>query len=362
MAVVSELPGSAGEFLASLLTKGLAKGVMALRRLPGSQRVAYSLVTKPEEALECDPLFPSMPANGGKAVSRLTLRGAVDRPVAVMMRPCEMRALVELVKLEQAHVENLILIGVVCGGVLPNRSFQAEERVDSLVEGYWNSLSKGEQPQGVRPVCEACESFVPQGVDLCWVQNGPDNGWLEATSEKGEEILKGLELKELGKDPDEGWIEALKEKRLAAREKLLASTKESVSGIENLVKVFGKCIACHACSHVCPICYCKDCFFESATFEYEPASYERRLEKKGTIRMPMDTVLFHLGRMTHMATSCVGCGMCEDSCPTRIPVAQVFKTVGADLQELFEYLPGRSLQEPLPLTTFREEEFHQIEE
>ncbi len=361
MAVVSELPGSAGEFLAALLSKGLARGVMALRRLPGSQRVAYSLVTRPEEALECDPLFPSMPANGGKAVSRLTLKGAVDRPVVVMMRPCEMRALVELVKLEQAQLENLILVGVACGGVFPNRSFQAEDRVDSMLDAYWSALSKGEQPQGVRPVCAACESFLPQGVDLCWVQSAPGNGWIEATSEKGEELLRGLEVSESSPGPRD-WIDRLKEQRLSARQRLLDETKAMVSGIENLVATFGRCIGCHACSHVCPICYCKDCFFESATFDYEPVSYERRIEKKGTIRMPMDTVLFHLGRMTHMATSCVGCGMCEDSCPTGIPVAQVFKTVAADLQELLEYLPGRSLQEPLPLTTYREDEFHQIEE
>ncbi len=362
MAVVSELPKSAGEFLASLLSKGLVRGVMALRRLPESQRVAYSLVTRPEEALQCDPLFPSMPANGGKAVSRLTLRSAVDRPVAVMMRPCEIRALIELVKLEQASLDNLILIGVVCGGVFPNRSFQAEGNVVAMVDEYRASLAKGEQPQGVRPVCASCEHFVPQGVDLCWAESSIGKGWLSATSEKGAELLKGLELSLSNTEPDQGWLEKLKEKRIAAREELTAKTKEATAGIESLVSVFGKCIGCHACSHVCPICYCKDCFFESATFDYEPVSYERRLEKKGTLRVPMDTVLFHLGRMTHMATSCVGCGMCEDSCPTRIPVAQVFKTVGADLQELFEYLPGRSLQEPLPLTTYREEEFHQIEE
>ena len=76
----------------------------------------------------------------------------------------------------------------------------------------------------------------------------------------------------------------------------------------------------------------------------------------------MDTLLFHLGRMTHMATSCVACGMCEDACPVNIPVGQVFKAVGADLQELFDYLPGRSLQDELPLTTYRLVEFTEMEE
>ena len=45
-----------------------------------------------------------------------------------------------------------------------------------------------------------------------------------------------------------------------------------------------------------------------------------------------------------------------------IPVAQVFTLVGDRNQEAFNYVPGRSVDEPLPLTTFKEGEFLEVEQ
>ena len=87
--------------------------------------------------------------------------------------------------------------------------------------------------------------------------------------------------------------------------------------------------------------------------------YLIRAEKQGTLRFLPDTLLFHLGRMTHMSLSCVGCGMCEDACPVSIEVAQVFNLVGSKTQEVFKYIPGS--KEPLPLKVFKEDEFHEVE-
>ena len=63
-----------------------------------------------------------------------------------------------------------------------------------------------------------------------------------------------------------------------------------------------------------------------------------------------------------MSLSCVSCGMCEDACPMDIPVAQIFTMVGDRNQEKFSYVPGRSIDEPLPLTTFEEKEFLEVEQ
>ena len=57
-----------------------------------------------------------------------------------------------------------------------------------------------------------------------------------------------------------------------------------------------------------------------------------------------------------MAVSCVGCGMCEQACPAKIPLLALFKGVGEDLQKVFEYSPGKSMKDPLPLVVYREEE------
>ena len=72
--------------------------------------------------------------------------------------------------------------------------------------------------------------------------------------------------------------------------------------------------------------------------------------------MPGDTLIFHLTRMSHMATSCVSCGMCESACPSGLHVARMFTSVGSELQALFEYIPGRDSEETPPVSTFKEEE------
>ena len=66
--------------------------------------------------------------------------------------------------------------------------------------------------------------------------------------------------------------------------------------------------------------------------------------------------------MTHMAVSCVSCGMCSDVCPVNIPVSTVFSRVGDSLQKVFSYLPGRDVEEPVPSGTYKEEEFSEVGE
>jgi hypothetical protein len=44
-----------------------------------------------------------------------------------------------------------------------------------------------------------------------------------------------------------------------------------------------------------------------------------------------------------------------------IPVAQVFTAVGDQAQEYFHYVPGRAKGEILPLQTYKEDEFGEVE-
>ncbi len=361
MAKVVEIPEGLEAFLISLLEKGIVSGLVVLKYLEESSKASYALVPAGGDTEGLAPLFPFMPANAGKVLSRLTLEGPFPNPIAVVVRPCEFRAFVELVKLEQGHMENLLIIGLECGGVYPLGKM-VKENVGDFIGAYYEALKKGEIVPDIRPVCQGCDLFQPVGADIVVSVVGRGVPQLAFLTEKGLDAAEklGLELKE--GEVFAPLSQALLEARRERKGQIAEEIKGEVKGIEGLERVFGKCIGCHCCSHVCPICYCKDCFFESATFDYEPISYTERLERKGTLRVPMDTVLFHLGRMTHMATSCVGCGMCEDACPVGIPVSQIFKFIGSDLQELFGYVPGRSLQEELPLTTYRLEEFSEVEE
>ena len=118
-----------------------------------------------------------------------------------------------------------------------------------------------------------------------------------------------------------------------------------------------KCIGCHACSKVCPACYCHLCFFDSAASEHQTTDYEMELGRNGNVRVPLDTTFYHLVRLFHVSLSCVGCGQCGDVCPVDIPLgAMAVKTSGA-VQQAFGYVPGKSITEELPATAFKPDEF-----
>jgi formate dehydrogenase subunit beta len=131
---------------------------------------------------------------------------------------------------------------------------------------------------------------------------------------------------------------------------------------EGVEGVFAACVRCHNCMTVCPICYCKTCLFKSPVFDHEPAQYMTWVQRKGAFRLPADTTLFHLTRLNHMALSCIGCGMCTSCCPAELPVGVVFRAIGQQVQETFEYVPGQSVEEPLPLVTFKEDEWMEVGE
>jgi formate dehydrogenase subunit beta len=54
--------------------------------------------------------------------------------------------------------------------------------------------------------------------------------------------------------------------------------------------------------------------------------------------------------------------MCESACPSDIPLTTIFRAVGQEVQATFDYLPGRSLEDELPLATFKEDELTELGE
>lgn len=136
--------------------------------------------------------------------------------------------------------------------------------------------------------------------------------------------------------------------------------KKEVNSMESFTKELSACIRCHNCMVNCPADYCKECIFRSPVFDHPSENYELWLERKGMIKLPTDTLLFHLTRLNHMSTSCVSCGMCETSCPMGIRLTRIFSFIGEETQKIFDYEAGRSLTEELPVATFREKELEKV--
>jgi len=279
-----------------------------------------------------------------------------------------MRALIELVKLKQASLDNLLLIGIDCPGAYSIEDYQ-QFATESTSDDFVKAFPQRQEDPKLRAGCQICQYPAPLTADLIIGIFGvdPEKGLLlQADTEKGEQVLEELGLTVETDNETAKQRQAAVEKLLAqmkeTREKFFEQTKQEVGGVENLSTVFAPCIECHNCRTVCPVCYCRECFFDSPTFELEADKYLGLAEKRGAVRMPTDTLLFHLGRMTHMGASCIGCGACEEACPSDIPLLKIFQLIGDNVQRLFDYTPGRSLEDELPPTTYREDELQWIGE
>ena len=339
------------------------------QQLPMKNMVMPALVTEPDKLAHCDPLAPSFPLNAARVVARMTRR-PTGQKIAVVLRPCEMRAFVELVKLKQGLTEEIVLIGIDCLGAYANRdyfNFTDEAGTDSTAAFLQTALGRGSGPADnfqLAPACRVCEFFVPALADIQIGLFGMDTTreiLVQADTEKGSALVAELNLAATQPPADrKGAIDTLLAERIAARDALFAATTTATENIEKLTTYLAHCINCYNCRVACPVCYCKECVFVTEVFDHDPAQYLQWSRRKGALKMPTDTVFYHLTRLAHMSTACVGCGQCSNACPNDIPVMELFRTVAHQTQQAFDYQAGRSLDEKPPLSEFRENEFQEV--
>jgi len=364
-------------FLESLLEKNLVSALLVPREVPSKDNVVQSLMTNSNGLKEVNVISPVLPVSSARIISEMTRLSSYKNPVGVVLRSCEIRALIELVKLKQASLDNLLIIGVDCLGTYSVSDYQNLCKQGNLPsDELLRKFKEGGEDTKLRKACQVCEYPIPSNADLVIGLIGVDfekNILLKSGTEKGEKILENFSFlpvractqtgPEFNQSKREESVSKYISKKIEKRDALFSEMKEETSGgWENLLSVFSTCINCHNCMRVCPLCYCRECFFESPTFEFGSEKYLLWAKRKGSIKMPRDTILFHLGRMSHMATSCVGCGLCEQACPSNIPLLKIFKMVSYKVQQIFKYVPGRDLEEPLPLTTFKEDELRSVGE
>jgi formate dehydrogenase subunit beta len=149
---------------------------------------------------------------------------------------------------------------------------------------------------------------------------------------------------------------------LAARDAALNHFRAQIRSDGGMASYFADCMECTNCMNACPICYCKECFFRTANAEHAPRDLFRAAQRKGALAMPPDAVLFQLTRLNHMATSCIGCGMCEAACPHHIPLTVMFRAVGMRVQKTFDYEPGADVNAKPPFMMFQQNELSEIGE
>jgi formate dehydrogenase subunit beta len=357
---------AARALLAALLQQNVVKGVL----VPASSAhgaVAHRLITDPALMASAEPLAPVVPVSGARLAAALTARPA-GQPLAAVMRSCEIRAFIELTKLHQGSLDELLVIGVDCVGRFENRDFAALRRErEDLTLAFLQAAPTGAGrvlDRDLPAACTMCEHPVADHADLRLGFLGDDPAqrlWVEWVSERGRAAQAALGHAAEPPPPQRAAaVAALTAARRTVGVQHLAAFRETTKDLAGLAAAVADCVVCTNCRVACPVCYCRHCVFTTDTFQHEGEEYLRSAGKWGATRLPADNVFYHLTRMVHVGTLCVGCGQCSSACPNDVPVMELIRTMAERAQARFAYEPGRSPTDPQPLATFEASEYDDV--
>jgi len=327
--------------------------------------VRLSLVTSAAQTTQVDPFAPIAAVSGAKIASSLTARPS-GRRLAMVLRPCEVRAVVELAKLKQVNLEDTLLIGMDCLGRYENTDFAKFQKLGGSSESFLENALAGKTSMAdfdIIGACKVCEFPAADNVDmrLCAIGTGNGHVFVEAVTHKGKQALEksGLQPGDAPAGRDEA-VKKLAAARTEARDKKFAKLRAEVNNFEALAAKLAPCVNCYNCRVACPVCYCKECVFVTDTFRHNGEQYMMWADQNGMLKLPNDTLFFHLTRMTHISLFCVGCGQCTSACPNGVDPMPLFRACAEKTQARFNYQAGRSIDEEQPLAGFKSDELFEV--
>lgn len=265
---------------------------------------------------KCTPLFAETPEDAERLIWNPTcvnnlavyLPSAVkDGKVAVVVKPCDAKSVVELLKEHQIKREDVIVISVPCPGVL-NTDALAGVDLRDVRSIEWRD-------GGIAVLTGSGETVIPK-----------EKAFAEKclSCELGEPEIADVKL---GTQPErkpvqEARISLEQYKKMSAPERRAFWAKQ-----------FEKCIRCYACRQACPGCYCAECFVDKPGQMWIMRAAD-----------PNTNWFFHMTRAMHTAGRCIQCGECERACPMGIPLSLLNDSLDADVEEMFDYKAGEDAE------------------
>jgi len=362
--------------------------VLAVKARDGNRYDGIPVLTSdPEEVIATAGALHCVTVNIPRYIKEY-LGGAFDMKLAIVVKPCDIRGIIELAKREQIDLDNLLLIGLNCSGtlspVVAKKTIAEEFVTDPLDVAYEdiednklvirmkngtekaNELQKLEEKgYGRRENCRRCEIKIPTMADIAcgkWgVPNNKKATFVELCSDKGAELFEEA-IKAGYINVEHADDKAMEERRKEEQEAIDSALKWQEIDFVPLRDMtteekfnywrgqFSQCIKCYGCRDACPICFCKACILEA----------DRDVVMPG--KVPPD-VTFPMIRISHVMDSCVNCGQCQDVCSADIPLARLTFMLNKELFDTFKYQPGVDLDScpPSMSITDRELTMHGVE-
>lgn len=259
------------------------------------------------------------------------------RPVGVVVKGCDSRAIVILLQEKFIERKDVILIGVSCEktGVVDDRKLAQKLAGRKIVKVEFDGADSFLVSTDRGPVSIPAAEVLADRCREC-----------PAPSPVIFDVLVGEKAERAVPQPF-GSVERI----------------ESLSQDEKWAfweGQLGKCVRCYACRSVCPMCYCDECVADTINFAVtaettaeEKARKIKWLEKSPT---PSENTFYHLVRAIHLAGRCIDCGECERGCPVNIPLRLLNKKMEKEAKLLFGYDVGFDPDKPALISCFRDED------
>ncbi len=214
--------------------------------------------------------------------------------VGLVVKGCDTKAVAGLLREAQLKRDDIVLIAVRCGGVLEENELPAPQELT---------------PHTVAPRCYGCDVREPSLADVVVGDPQPEPPRPATTTDERIAQIDELPLEERWAF----WTEQ-----------------------------FSRCIRCHACREVCPLCLCERCI----TDKTQPQWIEQAPH-------PRSAMSWNITRALHLAGRCVGCGECERFCPVGIPLSLINRKIQQIVDARFDFTVSDDPEAPAPIGDYR---------
>jgi formate dehydrogenase subunit beta len=305
-----------------LMENDIAQGLLVPLQAHPHEAPAPTLIKTRERLDKANPLAPVMTLNSAKIVGLLMAQESGKR-LAAVLRPCEVRTLIELAAQGQISLDNLVTISVDCLGSHDQGDYQQRVTLwgdDRPTRESLRWSRRGQiAPYRFRPACQMCDQPFFDQADITiglFGHNVKEQILVFIRADLAEQIAlnkNGLIRPATAEDlaSRRKTIAGLLAQRRQTRQRLLGEIQEKTSELSNLLALFNSCTLCGECQEACPLS------------EFDMTAYEENTTGYVAARV-LD--------LARRAESCVGCGMCEAACHMGLPLMLVTQMLAEKAQ------------------------------